>query len=113
VLGSKVVGVEAGEAGRAGSGVEGEVGPVWFGFHIIRLFPFLICLKCFVRFLGLVSLALVRVNVSRNVYSSFIGTVYRQRVCEMWLSTQEKPRKDSVAPDRPAVKRSGIAGCAL
>jgi hypothetical protein len=40
--GSKADGVEAGGAGRAGSGVEGEVGPVWFGFHMIRLFPFLV-----------------------------------------------------------------------
>jgi hypothetical protein len=38
---SKLVGVDAGGAERAGSGVEGEVGPVWFGFHMIRLFPFL------------------------------------------------------------------------
>ena len=39
---SKLEGVEAGGAGRAGSGVEGVFGPAWFGFHIIRLFPFLV-----------------------------------------------------------------------
>jgi hypothetical protein len=33
--------VEAGGVGRVGSGVDGEVGPVWFGFHMIRLVPFL------------------------------------------------------------------------
>lgn len=39
---SNDAGVEAGGAGRAGSGVEGELGPAWFGFHMIRLIPFLI-----------------------------------------------------------------------
>ena len=39
VPGSK--GVEDGGVGRAGSGVAGEFGPVWFGFHMIRLVPFL------------------------------------------------------------------------
>src|ERR1035441_5311678 len=43
--GSEAVGVEAGGAGRAGSGVEGEVGPVWFGFHIISVVSFPGCLK--------------------------------------------------------------------
>ena len=43
---SKVVGAEDGGVGRAGSGVEGEVDPVWFGFHMIRLFPFLFACMC-------------------------------------------------------------------
>jgi len=29
-----------GAEGRVGSGVEGVVGPAWFGFHMGRLFPF-------------------------------------------------------------------------
>jgi hypothetical protein len=24
-----------------GSGLEGEMGPGWFGFHMVRVFPFL------------------------------------------------------------------------
>jgi hypothetical protein len=40
--GSKAAGAEAGGVGRAGSGVDGEFGPAWFGFHMIRLFPFLV-----------------------------------------------------------------------
>ena len=43
--GSNAVGVEAGGAGRAGSGVDGEVGPDWFGFHMIAIVSFPGCLK--------------------------------------------------------------------
>jgi hypothetical protein len=34
--------VGAGADGRIGSGIEGGIGPAWFGFHMVRLFPFLI-----------------------------------------------------------------------
>jgi hypothetical protein len=40
VLDSYMVG--AGADGRVGSGGEGGIGPAWFGFHMVRLFPFLI-----------------------------------------------------------------------
>src|SRR5215469_14720681 len=33
-------GVETGGVGRAGSGVAGELGPVWFGFHMGRFSSF-------------------------------------------------------------------------
>lgn len=44
-LGSKVEGEEAGGVGRAGSGVEGEFGPVWFGFHMIAIVSFPLCVN--------------------------------------------------------------------
>lgn len=63
---SKAAGAEVGGVGRAGSGVEGEVGPVWFGFHIISIVSFPDCLNS-LSFLGRTSLALIHANASRNV----------------------------------------------
>lgn len=90
-LGSNVDGDAAGGVGRAGSGVEGEFGPVWFGFHMVAIVSFPFCVNS--RSLPGSSLVGLHACQLQPVFLEHVAVSVAGRIVRMWFLLGENPRK--------------------